>query len=122
MYKNTVDLAQRRARQLWLADLQGAAFAALPPEEQRASLVKAKQRVQEQLAQLPKKSDARRELGLLSHDLDERIRALRGKRKGPPTTAQHFVDVARERLQPFQFKVFMAEASHRARQTELAHG
>jgi hypothetical protein len=38
MYKNTSDLAQRRARQLWLKDLQSAEFDGLTPEQQRESL------------------------------------------------------------------------------------
>lgn len=118
MYKTATDLAQRRSRQLWLADLQGKAFEAQSPQDQRASLVKAKNHVEEQLVQLPKNSDARRELGLLIHDMDERIRALRPALKAPMTATQHFVDVARERLTPFLFRVFMQEASRRAHGAE----
>jgi hypothetical protein len=119
-YKTVSDLSQRRARQLWLADLQGAAWEELPPDEQRANLVKAKQSVSERIKQLPRGSAERRELGLLQHDLDERISAIRPKIKGIRGTAEHFVDVAKERLTPFQFNAFMREAISRVQQEQAA--
>jgi hypothetical protein len=118
MHKIASDLSQRRARQLWLADLQGSKWEELPFEQNRANLVRAVQALSEQAKTLPKKSEERKAIGQLIYELNQRINALRPKLKGPASTPQHFVDVARERLTPFLFKSFMHEASLRAQREE----
>ena len=48
------------------------------------------------------------------------IRALRPKLRGAPTVTTHFMDVCRERMHPFLFKIYMNEASLRPALEEKA--
>lgn len=117
MYKVASDLSQRRARQLWLADLQGPTFDSLPPAEQRANLILAKNDIEAKRMPLPDGPE-RVELGRRINELNLLINAIRPKLKGPKSTPEHFIDVARERMTPFLFKVFLSEASERAAKAE----
>lgn len=118
MYKINSDLAQRRSRQLWLADLQGKAFEELPPEEQRGSLKRAWKATQERLVKLPKNSKERAELGQQVNDLQMRMNAIRPKRTGPPNTAELFLEVCKERMNKFIYKQYMEEAVSRSKRGE----
>ncbi len=115
-YKVASDLAQRRSRQLWLADLQGPAWEELPPEEQRANLVRTVKAIDLQLEGFPKNSPDRKYLGRVKLELTTKINAIRAKaRLGGKGLEKHFIDVARERLTPFLFNVFMSEAAKRTK-------
>lgn len=115
MYKIAADLSQRRSRQLWLADLQGGEFESLPAEEQRANLVRAKIDLESKMLKLPKKHPERVEIGQRLLELNTKINAIRAKLKGPRNTPEFFIEVARERMNPFLFSAFMKEAAIRAR-------
>lgn len=114
MYKKLSELSQRRARQLWLANLQGKEFEQQPPDIQRANLVRALKNMRERAALLPKHSIERKELGYAQHELSWRIHELRPKLKGGKDVPSHFVDVCRERMHKVQFDIIMREASQRA--------
>jgi hypothetical protein len=109
------DEADRQLRELWLADIRGPST--LPPEERRANLVRAKKSLE---ADLERRRGTRhaRELGQRIHLLDQHIRALNVKKRGPHGTAEHFVDVVRERVTAAQFRIYLSEASERARRAE----
>ena len=121
-YKIASDLAQRRARQLWLADLQGPGFQALTLEERRDSL-KAKLRAIDAEIVCTPKGIHRDELGVIKHDIQEQMHALRPKLRTNQSLPNHFIEVAKERLTKFQYRQIMEEASKRAlNQQELADG
>lgn len=114
MYKTASDNAQRQARQLWLRDLLGPEFGNLAPEQQRENLVAIWKHLQTQLLALPR-GPKRDRIGQEMHDIQALIHEIRPKRKGGKGVEQHFIDVARETLTAFQFKLMMDEASKRAR-------
>ena len=115
MYKGATDLSQRRARQLWLSDLMGAAyFKELPPEEQRANLVRIVKQLEAELACAMSNSERAR-LGKKKAEVCLAINALRPKMKGPKTVPHFFVDVCRERIAGGQFRVLWDEANARAK-------
>ena len=116
MHKISSDLAQRRARQLWLRDLPlNVDWDNLPAEEKRANLVRAANNLKARIVALPKKSIEREQLGMQAHVVNTEINAIRAKQKGPKGTAQHFIEVCREKMGRLQFSAIMAEASNRAR-------
>lgn len=116
MYKVASDLAQRRARQHWLADLQGEGFANLTLEEQRETLVHRVKSIDAKILVLPRKDPERAMLGKLKIELQDMITALRpkwnAKRNG--SWLHHFIEVARERMTKPAFEAFMNEAKRRA--------
>jgi len=119
MYKVASDLAQRRARQLWLADIGAPDFQALTPEEQRDSLVAKLKGVEAQLLKHAPKSEWRLALGQVKLDLQAQISAIRPKLKARrgQDVANRFVEVARERMTKPAFNAFMSEASRRAKES-----
>ena len=122
MHKITSDLAQRRARQLWLKDLPiNVNWDNLPDAEKRANLVLAANNLKARITALPKKSPEREELGAQFYVTNTAINALRPAMKGGRETAQCFIEVCREKLSAVQYRAIMAEASNRAiaRQSEF---
>jgi hypothetical protein len=114
VHKIASDLAQRRARQLWLADLPVSVdWDNLPPEEKRANLVKARNDLHEKIAKTPK--HLRAEMGAKMHALEMAIHEIRAKMKGPPKVTDFFISVAQERLSKAQYQAIMTEAANRAR-------
>ena len=64
MHKISSDLAQRRARQLWLKDLPvNVDWDNLPAEEKRANLVRAANNLKARIVVLPKKKHRTRAIG-----------------------------------------------------------
>lgn len=120
MYKIQSDLAQRRARQLWLKDLpQLSDFDNLPDDERRANLVTASKRLVEQIALRDKDHPERRALCDRLNAINMAIHKIRAARKSAPGVQQHFIDVARERLGAYVFSCILAEANRRASQDML---
>jgi hypothetical protein len=120
-YKIATDLAQRRARQMWLADLpQGSKWDELPIEEQRANLILAIKRLDARIQLLGRGSLERRDLGKLKCELQLRVNALGPKRKRPETVADHFVRVCKERMTKAVYTAYLNEATRRAEQASAA--
>lgn len=119
MYKVASDLAQRRARQLWLADLQFDGFISLTPEQQRDSLVAKLKGIQAQMLKHPPKSEWRIALGQVKLELQNQINAIRPKLKANKLKDVHhrFIEVAKESLNPIVYRKIMDEATRRARES-----
>lgn len=122
MYKIASDLAQRRARQLWLADIGGPTFQALTAEQQRDSLVAKLKGIDTQIAKHEPKSEWRLALGQIKCELQEQIHALRPKRKSDKLKDVHhrFIEVAKERLHKLEYQRIMDEATQRAKDAHSA--
>jgi hypothetical protein len=115
VYKTASDLAQRRARQHWLADLQADGFVELSLEEQRETLVHRVKSIEARILLLPRRDPERAELGKLKIEIQAMITALRPKWQARKhgSWINHFVQVAKERMPKPQFEAFMNEAKRR---------
>jgi len=116
MYKVASDLAQRRARQLWLADLQGSEFLALTVEEQRDSLKQKLWGIEKQLLKHDRDSEWRLALGQIKLEVQEQLKALKPqvKKLRKMNVSDCFVAVARERMTKPAFMAFFKEANRRS--------
>jgi hypothetical protein len=119
MYKVAADLAQRRARQLWLADLQGSEFQALTVGQQRDSLKQKLWSIEKQLLKQEPDSEWRLALGQVKLEVQGQLKALKPqiKRLRKSNVAECFVAVARERMTKPAFMAFFKEANRRSFET-----
>lgn len=120
MYKIASDLAQRRARQLWLADIGSSDFQSLTTEQQRESLVAKVKAINAQLAKYPDESDWRTAIIQVKREVEARINALRPQIRGErlKNLDARIVEVAKERLTPFVFRQIVDEAVRRVKIAE----
>lgn len=100
-----------------LADLTK--FENLPPSEQRENYVIVWKRLIE-IGKRPLTKEDRKELGAYQQIVQNKIREIRPKINGKPTTRDHFIDVAREILPKYLFKEIMDKASERANEGRKA--
>lgn len=113
MYKQTSELSQRRARQLWLADLMGKPFEALPLEQQCENLKRAIRQLDAALTGVPNGARRAHLLGQME-EARAKLAAMRAREAAPVDVNKHFIDVARAQLSPYQFKLILMEAMKRA--------
>ena len=81
----------------------------LKPEQERDCLVAKKKSVADELLKYPKKSEERKRLGMLAHDLDDKIRAIRPKSRAKGIE-HYIIDVLKEDMTEFQFNKIMRKA------------
>jgi len=86
----------------------------ITPEEERDSLKSRIKQVETELLQLPRGDKRRVELGLLKHNLQNRINEIRPKATGPRDLKDYFIDVAREMLPRYTFNALITESTRRA--------
>jgi hypothetical protein len=120
MYKIASDLAQRRARQLWLADIGAPEFQALTLEQQRDSLVAKVKAINAQLAKYPDESDWRTAIIQVKREVEAQINAIRPQLRGErlKNLDARIVEVVKERLTPFLFRQIVNEAVSRVKAAE----
>lgn len=114
MYKSSNDFNQRRARQIWLGDLQQDGFLDLTPEQQRQCLVAKIKAIDAQIIALPK-GENRSELGKIKQEICLQINAIRPKFHGSKDALHHLFDLVKEEMPKLQFMRLWDEANRRAR-------
>lgn len=117
MYKTTHQNAQRRTDALTPKNM-AYGEQELTLEQQRESLASHVAQLYVEIKNYPKNHPKRKEIGAMIFEMNNQINTLRPRLRGNKKTDSYFIEVAKEVLPNFQFKLILSEAAKRAKVEE----